>query len=201
MTKKMNRCMHEAGRYIFVLLLSVSLILTSTSVSVQANENNKITIATMEDFEAFAAECYIDSWSTGKVIELKTDLDFTGRDVTIIPVFDGTFHGNGHSISGLEYEGSGYVTALFRYVEQNGVIDSLNVSGNISATDEKECVGGIVGINYGTIRNCSFSGTVNGSKTIGGIAAFNKNTGIIRKCTVSGSITGSYYTGGITGKN
>ena len=201
MTKKMNKRLCAAGRCMLVLVLSISLVFASSIVQVNAVEKNTVIINSVEEFEAFASECYIDSWSTDKVIELKADLDFTGREITIIPVFDGTFHGNGHTISGLDYEGDGYVTALFRYVEQNGVIDSLNVSGNISATDEKECVGGIVGINYGTIRNCSFSGRVNGSVTIGGIAAFNKSTGIIRKCTVSGSITGSYYTGGITGKN
>lgn len=201
MTKKMNKRLCAAGRCMLVLVLSISLVFAASIVPVNAVEKNTVIISSVEEFAAFASECYIDSWSTDKVIELKADLDFTGREITIIPVFDGTFHGNGHTISGLDYEGDGYVTALFRYVEQNGVIDSLNVSGNISATDEKECVGGIVGINYGTIRNCSFSGRVNGSVTIGGIAAFNKSTGIIRKCTVSGSITGSYYTGGITGKN
>ena len=85
--------------------------------------------------------------------------------------------------------------------EENGVIDSLNVKGNIAALDEQECVGGIVGSNYGTIKNCSFEGNVSGKNTIGGIAAFNKSTGIIKKCEVRGRITGSYYTGGITGIN
>lgn len=200
MGKKMNRNLKAAAAYILIIILSISLV-TSTQVSVSAEENDTLIINSVEDFEAFASECYIDSWSTGKVIELRTNLDFSGREMVIIPVFDGIFYGNGHTISGFDYEGDGYVTALFRYVEQNGVIDNLHVSGNISAGDERECVGGIVGINYGTIRNCSFSGTVNGSVTIGGIVAFNKSTGIIRKCTASGRITGSYFTGGITGKN
>lgn len=165
------------------------------------NEIETIYISTVDEFLEFAANCYIDSWSVNKRIELRNNLDFTGRKVAMVPVFDGTFEGNGHTISGLEFTGESYVTALFRYVEENGVIDGLNVKGNISALDEQECVGGIVGSNYGTIKNCSFEGTVNGKKTIGGIAAFNKSTGIIKKCEVKGRITGSYYTGGITGIN
>lgn len=158
-------------------------------------------ISTVDDFLEFAANCYIDSWSMNKRIELRSDLDFTGRELVMVPVFDGYFDGNGYTISGIDFTGEGYVTALFRYVEEHGVIDNLNVNGNIAALDEQECVGGIVGSNYGTIKNCSFEGTVNGKRTIGGIAAFNKSTGIIKRCSVKGRITGSYYTGGITGIN
>ena len=158
-------------------------------------------ISTVDDFIEFAANCYIDSWSVNKKIVLRNNLDFTGRELVMVPVFAGEFDGNGHTISGIDFTGESYVTAIFRYVEENGVIDSLNVKGNIAALDEQECVGGIVGSNYGTIKNCSFEGTVNGKNTIGGIAAFNKSTGVIKKCEVRGRITGSYYTGGITGIN
>lgn len=158
-------------------------------------------ISTVDDFLEFAANCYIDSWSVNKKIVLRNNLDFTGRELVMVPVFAGEFDGNGHTISGIDFTGESYVTAIFRYVEENGVIDSLNVKGNIAALDEQECVGGIVGSNYGTIKNCSFEGNVSGKKTIGGIAAFNKSTGVIKKCEVRGRITGSYYTGGITGIN
>ncbi len=165
------------------------------------DETETIYITTVAEFLDFASNCYIDSWSLNKNIELKNDLDFTGTDVVMVPVFDGHFNGNGYTISGVNFTGEGYVTAIFRYVEEHGVIENLNVSGSISAVDEQECVGGIVGSNYGTIKNCSFDGNVSGKTTIGGIAAFNKSTGIIKRCTVSGRITGSYYTGGITGIN
>lgn len=119
-------------------------------------------ISTVDDFLEFAANCYIDSWSVNKKIVLRNNLDFTGCELIMVPVFAGEFDGNGHTISGIDFTGESYVTAIFRYVEENGVIDSLNVKGNIAALDEQECVGGIVGSNYGTIKNCSFEGTVNG---------------------------------------
>ncbi len=191
---------------------ALSLVLVFGTVSfnheafVYADENQEqqtqtIYISTVDEFVTFASQCYIDSWSKDKVIELTADLDFTGIDSVMVPVFAGKFNGNGHTISGLDYVGEGYVTALFRYVEQDGVIDNLKVEGNVTASDEQECVGGIVGSNYGTIKNCTFNGTVSGKKTIGGIAAFNKSTGIIRKCYVIGNVSGSYYTGGVTGIN
>lgn len=187
-------------------VLVIFLTVTSGTAVLAAQEGDEeqtqtIYISTTEEFIEFASQCYIDSWSENKVIELTADLDFTGVDSVMVPVFDGKFNGNGHTISGLDYVGEGYVTALFRYVEQNGVIDNLKVEGKVTANDEQECVGGIVGSNYGTIKNCTFSGTVSGKRIIGGIAAFNKNTGIIRKCYVLGSISGSYYTGGVTGIN
>lgn len=190
--------------------LSLALIFGTVSVNQEAfvyaeesveEQTQTVYISTVDEFVAFASQCYIDSWSKDKVIELTADLDFTGADIVMVPVFAGRFNGNGHTISGLDYVGEGYVTALFRYVEESGVIDNLKVEGSITANDEQECVGGIVGSNYGTIKNCTFNGTVSGKKTIGGIAAFNKSTGIIRKCYAIGNISGSYYTGGVTGIN
>ena len=174
---------------------------TAASAETQEEQAEVIHITTVDEFIDFANNCYIDSWSMDKRVELDNDLDFTGRELVMVPVFDGYFEGNGHTISGIDFTGEGYVTALFRYVEESGVINSLNVRGNITASDEQECVGGIAGSNYGTIKNCTFEGTVGGKRIIGGIAAFNKNTGIIKRCRVYGRITGSYYTGGITGIN
>ena len=192
--------------YAFSLVLVFGTVSFNHEAFVYADENQEqqtqtIYISTVDEFVAFASQCYIDSWSKDKVIELTADLDFTGVDSVMVPVFDGKFNGNGHTISGLDYVGEGYVTALFRYVEQDGVIDNLKVEGSVTANDEQECVGGIVGSNYGTIKNCTFNGTVSGKRIIGGIAAFNKSTGIIRKCYVIGSVSGSYYTGGVTGIN
>lgn len=174
------------------------------SENIQEQESRvteEITISSVEEFAEFAENCYIDSWSADKIINLTCNLNFLNKEVPVVPVFCGTFNGNGYTISGVNLEGTGYVTALFRYVEEEGVIDGLTVKGNITSTDEEQCIGGIAGINYGTIKNCNFHGTVSGMTTIGGIAAMNKGTGTISKCTVQGRITGYYFTGGVVGKN
>ena len=57
---------------------------------------------------------------------------------------------------------------LFRYVEREGVIQNLTLKGDITSENEQECIGSIAGINHGTIKNCTFQGTVSGRDTVGG---------------------------------
>lgn len=161
----------------------------------------RIDISTPQEFVDFASKCYIDSWSKNKYVSLKSDIDLSGTEINIIPVFNGVFDGVGHTISGFDYLGDGYVIGLFRYVERDGIIQNLTLKGTIESENEKECIGSICGINHGTIRNCTFQGTVNGRDTVGGIAGINESTGTIAGCSVKGRITGYYSTGGIVGIN
>jgi len=158
-------------------------------------------INSVEDLLALSEKCYVDSWSENKYISLKTNLNLTGVDFKPIPVFSGTFDGGGHTISGIDYVGAGYVTGFFRYIGSTGIVRNLTLQGSVDSENEKECVGGICGINYGEVRNCTFQGTVSGRDTVGGIAGINENTGTISGCTVKGRITGYYSTGGIAGMN
>ena len=93
------------------------------------------------------------------------------------------------------------MVGLFRYVGRDGLIQNLTVKGAVASENEKECMGSICGINHGTIKNCTFQGTVSGRDTIGGIAGINEGTGTIAGCAVKGRITGYYSTGGIVGIN
>ncbi|MDE7273191.1 MAG: hypothetical protein K2N95_09035 [Lachnospiraceae bacterium] len=161
----------------------------------------RIDIRTAEEFAEFASKCYLDSWSENKYVSLKADIDLTGTQICVIPVFNGTFDGVGHTISGFDYMGDGYVVGLFRYVENQGLIQNLTLKGNIESESQKECIGSICGVNYGTIKNCTFQGTVSGRDTVGGIAGINGDTGVITGCSVKGRITGYYETGGIVGVN
>lgn len=160
-----------------------------------------IEINTVEDFLAFAENCYIDSWSANKRVVLNADLNFSGTPLPMIPVFAGVFDGKGHVIFGFHYAESGYIAGLFRYIQKGGVVENLELRGDFSGTDEKECIGSLCGVNYGTIKNCSFQGNVSGRDTVGGLAGINESIGIISDCTVSGRVTGYYDTGGIVGKN
>ena len=160
-----------------------------------------IEINTVEEFVSFAEQCSVDAWSVGKWVELKQDINLSGVDFPMIPVFSGTFEGGGHTISGFHNVGEGYIGGLFRYINQDGVVSNLKLKGSVEGTEEKECIGSICGINYGTIRNCSFTGTISGRDTVGGIAGTNSSTGFISGCSISGHVSGYYMTGGITGIN
>lgn len=161
-----------------------------------------IEIHTAEDLLVFADNCYVDAWSKNKSVTLKADIDLRDvEDFASIPVFSGIFDGGGHIISGFNHTGAGYVTGLFRYIESNGIVKNLTLKGNIEGDDEEECIGGLCGVNYGTIKNCSFQGTVKGRDTIGGIVGINESSGTISDCTVKGRILGNYSTGGVAGIN
>lgn len=160
-----------------------------------------IEINTVEDFLAFADNCHLDSWSANKIVSLKQDLDLSGVAFETIPVFAGIFDGGSHTISGFHPTEQGYIVGLFRYIKDGAIVKNLSLKGRIDTADEKECVGSICGINYGTIRNCSFHGIVSGRNTVGGIAGINEVSGNITGCKTDGRITGYYSTGGIVGSN
>lgn len=160
-----------------------------------------VTINSRKEFLAFAENCNLDSWSVGKVIDLQADIDLTGADFSQIPIFAGKFNGNGHTISGFQYEDTGYVTGLFRYLAVGGEINDLTLQGVIDSQNEKECVGSICGSNAGTIKNCIFEGSVSGKSKTGGIVGINEVSGTVRNCKMQGRVTGYYYTGGIAGQN
>ena len=169
--------------------------------NLENKEYQEINISTAEELIDFAKNCYVDSWSSDKMVRLKADIDLTTQSVVTIPVFNGIFDGEGHTISGFHVEGDGYVVGLFRYIEKDGLIENLNVKGSVTTTQEKQCTGGIAGVNRGTMTNCSFQGKVEGKNETGGIVGVNETTGVLRKCTSKGRITGYYYTGGVAGKN
>ena len=81
------------------------------------------------------------------------------------------------------------------------MVRDLHVAGTVSAVGEQTCVGGIAGSNKGTLLDCSFQGTVEGKRQVGGIAGINEAAGSIYRCTAEGSVTGGTGTGGIAGHN
>lgn len=195
-------------------------------------------ISTEESLRAFAAAVKADDGNgtyahAGVTLYLAGDIALTG---TWTPVgstatyvgdfFAGTFDGCGHTISGLNVQGSKVNQGLFAAINK-ATIRNLNVSGTVSC-GTKNYVGGIVGkVQAGTIENCSFSGSVTGGytggiagglnsnnvtisgcvnaadvtgTTAGGILGYWKTTAAIQNCYNTGSVTGSAKAGGIVGQ-
>ena len=195
-------------------------------------------ISSEESLRAFAAAVKADDGNgaynlSGVSFYLANDIALTG---TWKPVgsaatyvgdfFAGTFDGCGHTISGLNVQGSAVNQGLFAAINQ-ATIRSLNVSGVVSC-GTKNYIGGIVGkVQAGTIEDCSFSGSVTGGyaggiagglnsnsvtisgcvnaadvtgTTAGGILGYWKTTATIQNCYNIGSVTGSAKAGGIVGQ-
>lgn len=199
-------------------------------------------ISTEESLRAFAAAVKADDGKgtynlSGVSFYLANDIALTGawtpvgNGVSAVKdFFAGTFDGCGHTISGLNVQGSTVNQGLFAAINK-ATIRNLNVSGTVSC-GTKNYVGGIVGkVQDGTIENCSFSGSVTGGytggiaggiagglnsnnvtisgcvnaadvtgTTAGGIFGYWKNTAAIRDCYNTGSVTGSAKAGGIVGQ-
>lgn len=178
---------------IFALLLSLAAPVGAAG--------SRITIRTPEDLVELSRRCSLDSWSRGKTVVLSADLDLSDVEFSSIPTFGGTFDGQGYTISGLTITGSGNVRGLFRYLQSGGVVQNVSLEVTIEPTDLQDSLGGLVGNNRGSVRNCTVTGSIQGETNIGGIIGVNESSGKIINSTFSGSVTGEHYVGGIAGQN
>lgn len=172
-----------------------------TPAGVTAAASNTIVISTAEELAELSETFTLDSRSKGKTVTLAADIDLGYSEFTPIPTFGGTFNGNGYTISGLKITSSGSSLGLFRYVEKGGRVENLNVTGIVMPEGSQSSVGGIVGKNSGTIKNCTFRGSVEGETKVGGIAGQNAESGSLISCETSGSVRGKTATGGIAGSS
>ena len=122
--------MHKGLKKGIAVLAAAVLFCGSAPVDIYAA--NTVTISTRKDFLRFAKNCTLDSWSTGKTVVLTADIDLGRVNFSSIPIFGGTFEGNGHTISGLNLEQDGSQLGLFRYVAEGGVVKNLKVEGNVT---------------------------------------------------------------------
>lgn len=191
--------MHKLHKRLISFLICVCML--GCCLPAVHAQTDWIEISSVEAFLNFAEDCRLDRFSRDKSFRLTADLDLTGVDFDGIPIFCGTFDGNGHKISGLSIDGAGSVMGLFRYVQPTATVKNLTAEGNVSPAGSKNQVGGIAGNNRGVIENCSFLGQLSGAENVGMIAGVNEEGGIIRGCTSDGSVSGKHFVGGIVGSN
>ena len=164
-------------------------------------EITTITIETVEEFLAFAENCLLDTYSQNLCVELRGNIDLSGQAFAGIPIFCGTFHGNGKAITGLSVTCDGSNLGLFRYLTETAVVSGLHVEGAVEPQGSRGTVGGLAGNNAGQITDCTFTGTVSGGDYVGGLVGNNGVAGIIENCAVSGDVHGNHFVGGIAGSN
>lgn len=186
-----------------ILCIILSFLILTSAFTVFADEApvTEILIENTEQFLQFVQDCRLDSYSKNLSVKLSSDIDLTGHSFSGIPIFCGNFDGNGHTISGISLEYTGSNAGLFRYVTETAEISNLKASGTILPQGSASYVGGIAGSNAGTLKNCTFTGTVSGTDHIGGIAGINTQTGIIDNCSAEGVVFGNHFAGGIAGSN
>lgn len=191
----------KLSRFLSVIISAALAVSSVAALPLSAAESSKTyKISTAEELIEFSKLCRLDSWSKGKEFLLTTDIILTGKDFSSIPIFSGTFDGQGHSIKGVSVTG---VTGrgLFSIISENATVKNLNVVGIVRPSGSESSIGGIAGTNKGVIYNCKFSGKVAATNTVGGIVGENTSTGSVLKCTAAGTVDGEKFTGGVVGNN
>ena len=182
-----------------VSILLAALLLLSLCPLAFADDD-RVYIGTQQELVEFAERCASDTYSKGLTVLLTSDIDAGGLAISI-PVFYGTFDGQGYHIYSLSLTDSASDYGLFSRVETGAVVRSLSVKGDFTPSGTQSQVGGIAGVNAGRIESCTFSGIVMGGDYVGGIAGQNEAGGTISDCRTSGAVRGSQFTGGIAGRN
>jgi len=190
-------------RLIWGLLCLLFLLSAALPVCAEEAEPDArvCSISSREEFLAFAESCRLDSFSQDLTVSLNADLDLSGRDFRGVPVFCGTFLGNGHTIRGVVLREDGSFQGFFRYLTETASVDDLHLEGLILPGGSAGQIGALAGSNAGCITRCSFSGTVSGNESIGGLVGINTVSGLIEDCRVEGYVSGSHFIGGIAGRN
>ena len=190
--------MNRAKR-LWALLTCLALLTTLTLPA--AAEGAVFTINSPEDWAEFVRLSTRDVWSQGMTVELNADLDLSDSGSTPVPIFQGTFHGNGHTISGVFCSQKGSKIGLFRTLTQSAVVEDLTVTGTLEPQGTASSVGLLAGENYGTIRRCTAQGTVSGQEDVGGLVGLNGEEGVLSACSSNAQVTGVTNAGGIAGQN
>ena len=100
-------------------------------------------------------------------------------------------------LENVSISGADNVGAICGVIDEWGTLDNCTVSGTVSGN----YVGGVCGYNnYGTITNSFSSCTVNGGLHVGGFCGSIKN-GTVKNCSTDCTVTGMQYVGGFCGSN
>ena len=139
-------------------------------------------------------------------ITLDTDIDLTGKDWTPIGTdydnsYKGTFDGGGHTITGLTFTTNDEYAGLFGWLNRAGTVKNVVMEG-VQITSNQiygGSIGGVVGYGWGTIENCSVSGSVSGTVYVGGVVGAQID-GSITGCSSSATVKGTVDVGGVAGQ-
>ena len=139
-------------------------------------------------------------------ITLDTNIDLTGKDWTPIGTdydnsYKGTFDGGGHTITGLTFTTNDEYAGLFGWLNRAGTVKNVVMEG-VQITSNQiygGSIGGVVGYSWGTIENCSVSGSVSGTVYVGGVVGAQIG-GSITGCSSSATVKGTVDVGGVAGQ-
>ena len=186
------------GEYTYTISLAAAKDLGYTIES-----NGSYTVTSADGLMNIAK--LVNGGKTDINITLDKNIDLTGKGWTPIGTsfdnsYKGTFDGGGHTITGLTVTTNDQFVGLFGYLNRAGTVKNVVMEGiQITSNHMFGCTGGVVGYSWGTIENCSVSGSVSGTDCVGGVVGSQKAGSIIGCCT-SATVKGTHYVGGVAGE-
>lgn len=186
----------------------------------QGTSANPYRLFTAADFTSMATNYSSTNDGTGEYFQLMNDVNFGGSTTSAVQLpaiaknadlkitavsggFNGTFDGNGHSISGIYHtnnanDANGKYNALFSILGKNGVVKNLTMTAD-NTISSYNYVGSIVSLNMGTIESCTNNATITAAGAFaGGICGYMVNgLGTIKNCHNYGDVKAPTYACGI----
>ncbi len=200
--------MKKSGLFIVFLCLCLSAILNAANgiIPGTGTETDPYLIEDLADFDYLVAN--YGQFDCDQYLKLTTNLDLTGKTFSnyVFPGLNGSFDGNGYTISNITIVNDvsvssniGFFGSVGRYGISSKVInlalDNITIDGN----ERISHLGGLCGTSYsGQITNCSVRGSIVGGVEIGllvGVA----NSSDITNCKAVGIISGLELIGGLIG--
>ena len=141
-------------------------------------------------------------------ITLDKNIDLTGKGWTPIGTdydnsYTGTFDGGGHTITGLTFTTNDEYAGLFGYLGNfgaAGTVKNVVMEGiQITCNHSLGYAGGVAGFSRGIIENCSVSGSVSGTVSVGGVVGAQRDRSITG-CSSSATVKGTLDVGGVAGQ-
>ena len=170
-------------------ILALLLTVTQGAWALSTDTDGYYLIGSAQDLKDFAA--LVNSGNTTANGKLIAPIDLQGSNEnqwtpigTWSSPYNGTFDGQGFSISNLYYKNEKEGVGLFGYAGNAARIKNVRVEGfidtsrnNVSTAAGGTSTGGIIGSSTGaTVINCSFSGSVYGFSNVGGIVGIGTAT-------------------------
>ena len=169
-------------RRLLYCILVLLLIVTQGAWALNTDTDGYYLIGSAQDLKDFAA--LVNSGNTAANGKLIAPIDLQGsNEYQWTPIgtwsspYNGTFDGQGFTISNLYYKDEKEGVGLFGYAGNAARIKNVRVEGfidtskdNVSTAAGGTSTGGIIGSSSSaTVINCSFSGSVYGFSNVGGI--------------------------------
>lgn len=183
---------------------TVSLLAAAKDLGYTIESDGSYTVTSADGLMNVAE--LVNGGKTDINITLDKNIDLTGKGWTPIGTdydnsYKGTFDGGGHTITGLTFTTNDEYAGLFGYLNRAGTVKNVVMEG-VQITSNQiygGSIGGVVGSSWGTIENCSVSGSISGTVYVGGVVGVQIG-GSITGCSSSATVKGMVDVGGVAGQ-